>query len=111
MAVYYSLASAALLGGSFAKLGGQNLIEALACGCPIIMGPHTFNFEEAASLAAASGVALRVDGLANAVQCALQQGGFERDKATRFVAAHRGAAAQTAAALASLLREQRVDGA
>jgi 3-deoxy-D-manno-octulosonic-acid transferase len=111
MAFYYSIASATLLGGSFAKLGGQNLIEALACGCPVVMGPHTFNFEEAASLAAASSVAFRVDGLASAVQCALQQAVFERDKATRFVAAHRGAAAQTAAALASLLRKQRVDGA
>jgi 3-deoxy-D-manno-octulosonic-acid transferase len=100
MAVYYSLASAALLGGSFAKLGGQNLIEALACGCPVVMGPHTFNFEEAASLAAASNVGFQVEGMASAVQCALQQGAFDRRKAVQFVQAHCGAARQTAAALA-----------
>ncbi|RYF42725.1 MAG: 3-deoxy-D-manno-octulosonic acid transferase, partial [Comamonadaceae bacterium] len=51
MALYYGLADVALLGGSFAPLGGQNLIEAAACGCPVVMGPHTFNFSEAAQLA------------------------------------------------------------
>ena len=44
MPLYYAAADVALLGGSFARLGGQNLIEAAACGCPLVMGPHTFNF-------------------------------------------------------------------
>jgi 3-deoxy-D-manno-octulosonic-acid transferase len=104
MAFYYSIASAALLGGSFAKLGGQNLIESLACGCPVVMGPHTFNFEEAAALAAASNVAFRVDGLQSGIQCALQQGGFNKKLAQDFVAAHRGAAKKTAAAITSLVK-------
>ncbi|MFN8894093.1 MAG: 3-deoxy-D-manno-octulosonic acid transferase, partial [Betaproteobacteria bacterium] len=43
MPAWYALADVALLGGSFAPLGGQNLIEAAACGCPLLMGPHTFN--------------------------------------------------------------------
>ncbi|MEN9539601.1 MAG: hypothetical protein RLZZ126_1836 [Pseudomonadota bacterium] len=60
MALYYGLADAALLGGSFATLGGQNLIEAAACGCPVVMGPHTFNFAEAAEQALAEGAARRV---------------------------------------------------
>jgi 3-deoxy-D-manno-octulosonic-acid transferase len=100
MAFYYSLAGAALLGGSFAKLGGQNLIEALACGCPVVMGPHTFNFEEVASLAAASNVAFRVDGLQSGFQCGLQLSGFDRDIASNFVAANRGAAKHTAKQIA-----------
>ena len=33
MALYYGAAQVALLGGSFAPLGGHNLIEAAACGC------------------------------------------------------------------------------
>jgi 3-deoxy-D-manno-octulosonic-acid transferase len=69
MAFYYGLSSAALLGGSFEPLGGQNLIESLACGCPIVMGPHTFNFEEAARLAALSNVAFKADGLLSASPC------------------------------------------
>ena len=70
MALYYAVADVALLGGSFAPLGGQNLIEAAACGCPVVMGPHTFNFTEAAVLAEAEGAALRVAGMLDGVQVA-----------------------------------------
>lgn len=66
MALYYGLADVALLGGSFAPLGGQNLIEAAACGCPVVMGPHTFNFLEAAERAEACGAALRVANMGQA---------------------------------------------
>ena len=55
MPAYYALAHLALLGGSFAPLGGQNLIEAAACACPVLMGPNTFNFSQAAEQAQASG--------------------------------------------------------
>ena len=72
MALYYGLSSVALLGGSFAPLGGQNLIEAAACGCPVVMGPHTFNFLEAAALAEAEGAALRVADVGDGVQAALR---------------------------------------
>lgn len=71
MALYYGLGDAALLGGSFAPLGGQNLIEAAACGCPVVMGPHTFNFSEAAERAEAEGAARRVAAMPQAVQAAL----------------------------------------
>ena len=57
MPLYYGCADVALLGGSFAPLGGHNLIEAAACGCPLLMGPHTFNFAEAADLALQAGAA------------------------------------------------------
>lgn len=60
MPAYYLVSRMALLGGSFAPLGGQNLIEAAACGCPVIMGPHTFNFSEAAATAKEVGAALQV---------------------------------------------------
>lgn len=70
MALYYGLADLALLGGSFAPLGGQNLIEAAACGCAVVMGPHTFNFADAAEQALAAGAALRVPDMAQAVNVA-----------------------------------------
>ncbi len=44
MPAYYAAADIGLLGGSFEPLGGQNLIEAAACGCPMALGPHTFEF-------------------------------------------------------------------
>ena len=70
MALYYGLADAALLGGSFEPLGGQNLIEAAACGCPVVMGPHTFNFADAAQQAEQRGAALRVSDMAQAITLA-----------------------------------------
>jgi 3-deoxy-D-manno-octulosonic-acid transferase len=105
MALYYGLSDVALLGGSFAPLGGQNLIESTACGCPVIMGPHTFNFAEAAQLAQEAGAALRVDDMAQAVTTALQLVTYEPDEKAHvqacvaFSQAHRGAAQRTAQAL------------
>ena len=34
------------VGGSLVPRGGHNLIEPAALGSPIIIGPHTFNFED-----------------------------------------------------------------
>lgn len=67
MQAYYLVSRMALLGGSFAPLGGQNLIEAAACGCPVVMGPHTFNFSDAAALAAEQGAAMRVQDMQTAL--------------------------------------------
>lgn len=109
MALYYGMADAALLGGSFARLGGQNLIEAAACGCPVVMGPHTFNFTEAADLALKAGAAKRVADLEEGVRVAIA---LVRDREARkaaaeagerFAAAHRGAAGRTAEAVLALL--------
>ncbi|MGQ3051178.1 MAG: 3-deoxy-D-manno-octulosonic acid transferase [Roseateles sp.] len=108
MPLYYGLASAALLGGSFEPLGGQNLIEAAACGCPVLTGPHTFNFAEATELALAAGAAERCGSLAEALRrgMALCADAARRDamsaSALAFSAAHRGAAARMAAALLAL---------
>ncbi|MDO9403816.1 MAG: 3-deoxy-D-manno-octulosonic acid transferase [Polaromonas sp.] len=109
MALYYAMSDGALLGGSFAELGGQNLIEAAACGCPVIMGPHTFNFAEAAELAEAAGAARRTADLADALQVAsqlLQDAGDPAParsamvaSALDFAARNRGATARTVEAL------------
>ena len=109
MALYYGLSDVALLGGSFAPLGGQNLIEAAACGCPVVMGPHTFNFAQAAALAEAAGAAQRVAGLPQAVQAALAllQDAPARASAVAaglaFAAQNRGATARTLEALRGYL--------
>lgn len=72
MPLYYSLANVALLGGSFEKLGGQNLIESIACDCPVVMGPHTFNFKQACEQAELTGAARRVKTMMEAVELAIQ---------------------------------------
>ena len=109
MALYYGLADVALLGGSFAPLGGQNLIEAAACGAPVVMGAHTFNFADAAEQAIAAGAAWRVADMAEAVAtaAALAQDASRlppaRRAALQFALTHQGAAARLADALVGLL--------
>ena len=58
---YYASCDIAFIGGSLRPLGGQNLLEACAVGKPVLVGPHTFNFEEATRLAIVAGAALRVE--------------------------------------------------
>jgi 3-deoxy-D-manno-octulosonic-acid transferase len=108
MPVYFQSADMALLGGSFMPLGGQNLIEAAAFGCPIIMGPHTFNFAEAAHNAQQAGAAIRVSDMDSAldqVMLWLKQPAelaSARQKGLDLVAQSRGAARRYAQALARL---------
>ena len=101
MALYYGLSQLALLGGSFLPLGGQNLIEAAACACPVVMGPHTFNFSEVAEQALAEGAAWRVQDLAQALEAAAGLMRPERQAqaaqaAQAFALRHRGTAERTA---------------
>jgi len=108
MPLYYATADVALLGGSFAPLGGQNLIEAAACGCPVVMGPHTFNFAEAATLSLEAGASVRVADMNEGVGRALELAGHdERDavarRAVAFAAQHRGAAQRMAQRIQPLL--------
>ena len=109
MAVYFQSADMALLGGSFMPLGGQNLIEAAAFGCPVIMGPHTFNFAEAAQNAQQVGAAVRVSDMDSALDQVMawlsQPAELEnaRQKGLELVAQSRGAAQRYARAIAGLI--------
>lgn len=60
MVAYYSMTDVAVIGGSLLPFGGQNLIEAAACGIPTVIGPHTYNFASAANTAVAMGAAHRL---------------------------------------------------
>ncbi len=110
MALYYGLADVALLGGSFAPLGGQNLIEAAACACPVIMGPHTFNFMAVAELAQSAGAALRCVDLtaalveASALCSDVVKLARAKDAAQAFAASQSGAAKRLAQEIERLLR-------
>ncbi|MBF6629550.1 MAG: 3-deoxy-D-manno-octulosonic acid transferase [Comamonas sp.] len=110
MPLYYASAHIGLLGGSFEPLGGQNLIEAAACACPMVLGPHTFNFAQASQSACEVGAAFRVLDMEQGVQLAtalardadaLQRA---RKMALAFAQSHRGAAQATAQAIATVAR-------
>ena len=109
MAAYYGAADLAFVGGSLLPLGGQNLIEAAACGCPVLVGPHTFNFAQATADAVACGAARRVT---DAGELGQVVGALLADAAARgtmaraagaFAAAHRGATARTLALISRWL--------
>ena len=97
MAFYYGACDVAIIGGGFQPLGGQTLIEPLAAGTPVIVGPNMFNFTEATELALAAGAAIQVADAAAAMRAArellsdaakrLQMG----EAAKRLCEAHRGA--------------------
>jgi 3-deoxy-D-manno-octulosonic-acid transferase len=93
-------------------LGGQNLIEACAAGCPVILGEYTFNFQQASQDAIDCGAAIRVAGngslagdLAAAISHILQdKGGRQamREAALRYASNYRGATTRIMAALSRL---------
>jgi 3-deoxy-D-manno-octulosonic-acid transferase len=64
MHAYYAACDFAFVGGSLLPLGGQNLIEACAMGKPVLVGPHTYNFEVVTHEAVAAGAARQVADIA-----------------------------------------------
>ncbi|MFZ5510080.1 MAG: lipid IV(A) 3-deoxy-D-manno-octulosonic acid transferase, partial [Pseudomonadota bacterium] len=100
MFAYYAACDVAFIGGSLLPYGSQNLIEACAVGVPVLVGPSTYNFAEAADKAVAAGAALRV---ADADEVMRRAGELLADEPARrrmgeagkaFTAQHRGATAR-----------------
>jgi 3-deoxy-D-manno-octulosonic-acid transferase len=105
MVAYYAACDVAIIGGSLLPFGAQNLIEACAVGCPVIIGPHRFNFAEATDLAVEAGAALTVADASAAIAMARELL-FDTARARRmgeagreFARGHRGATAKTIALL------------
>jgi len=115
MPAYFRLADLALIGGTLLPFGGQNLIEAAACGCPILVGPHSFNFAQATDDAIAHGAALRItdaDTAASEVQRLIDDGDVlkeMRNAAANFSQAHRGATAKTVALIKEIAALRTTD--
>lgn len=116
MFAWYALADLAVIGGSWLPLGGQNLIEACAAGCPVVIGPHTFNFAQATEDALAAGAALRAGdaGEMAAATCRLLADPPSlkamSDAGRAFSASHRGATERCVALIRPLL-QPRLDRA
>ena len=109
LASVYREAALAFVGGSLIDTGGQNPIEAWAAGVPVLAGPHMENFREIAARGQELGfltLARDASDLSLRIAEALADPGETSRRgaaAERFVAANRGAAERTSAAIVSLL--------
>jgi 3-deoxy-D-manno-octulosonic-acid transferase len=97
MSFYYALSDIVIMGGSLLPLGGQNFIEACALGRPIILGEHTFNFQQASADVIDSRAAIRiadVDDLVKAMDLLLTNHQVKEEMSTNaldFANQHTGA--------------------
>jgi 3-deoxy-D-manno-octulosonic-acid transferase len=110
LGLFYRLAGVCLVGGSLVPHGGQNPREPARLGCPILLGPHTFNFEEPVARLLAAGGALRVApepaalaGAAGAVLSDRHRGRSMAEAAAAALAAEAGLPDRLAGMLIGLL--------
>src|SRR5699024_1543327 len=97
----YGAAELAFVGGSFAPIGGHNLLEPAAWEHPVLSGPQLFNFERIGELLGEAGaltIVQNADELAQAVVALLQDDERREQEgraAADVVAAHGGALQKT----------------
>ncbi|MEZ0327106.1 MAG: 3-deoxy-D-manno-octulosonic acid transferase [Fimbriimonas sp.] len=111
LAQVYSVADVVVIGGGFSNLGGQNIIQPLALGKPVIHGPHMQNFRDvaaSATRAGASEIAASAEDLAAQITELLQNDQKRTelsDAARQLVQANLGASRRYAEAIAALAEE------
>ncbi|MBK5926885.1 3-deoxy-D-manno-octulosonic acid transferase [Rhodobaculum claviforme] len=109
MFFYLALGDVAVVGGGFVPKGAHNIIEPLALGRPVLVGPSVWTIEYPGQEAMAAGVvtlctdaAALATALADQLTDRLADPGDDAAMAA-FLDAHGGATARTLAALAPLL--------
>ena len=105
---WYSVATVVFIGKSLSARGGQNPIEPIVAGKPVIFGPHMENFAALARSLIAHEGAMRIttaDGLEEKIAALIANEAL-RDRlvgnARRVIAEHRGATARVAELLLQL---------
>jgi 3-deoxy-D-manno-octulosonic-acid transferase len=107
LAGLYDEADVAIVGGGFDRLGGQNIIQPMAAGCPVICGPNMSNFRDAFQQGVACGavvVAPTSSDLRRVTEALLADPEARRIMGTAgraLVSANRGASGKYARAIAS----------
>lgn len=107
----YSASDVAFVAGSFAPVGGHNMLEAAVLGKPIIVGPQLFNFAEISEkLIMANGMkkVLDADALAAEVLHLFQDSVYRQTvgvNAQGVVDANRGAVAKHMALIARAMKQ------
>ena len=108
---YYAACDVAFVGGSLEAIGGQNVLEPAALCKPVIVGPHTFNFEDITRQLIDNQAAIRIQNAAEleVAICQLFSEPELRDRmgqqGSALVKSGQGALDRTLALLDSLLNE------
>jgi 3-deoxy-D-manno-octulosonic-acid transferase len=106
---WWGLADLALVGGSFGKRGGQNMLEAAAYGANVAFGPNTVNFKSIVELLLAADAAQVIPSLDQIEpwlihELAHPQPARDRGRrAQQLIRKHQGALDRTAQQLLDLL--------
>ena len=110
---WYSVATVVFIGKSLSARGGQNPIEPIVAGKPVIFGPHMENFAALARSLIAHEGAMQIttaDGMEEKIAALIENEAL-RDRlvgnARRVVAEHRGATARVAELLLQLGSQTR----
>jgi 3-deoxy-D-manno-octulosonic-acid transferase len=105
---WYGMATVVFIGKSLTAHGGQNPVEPIIAGKPVIFGPHMENFATLANALASKGGAIRirdVDSLELAIEKLLRDSEARQrlvGNAREALSAHRGATERAAALIAKL---------
>lgn len=83
---FFAAADLAFVGGSLVPIGGHNVLEPAALSRPVLVGQHTFNFEQITFTLLRGGGGRRVERAEELGQHVLQ---LLRDPATRVAMGHR----------------------
>ena len=115
LAKVYAVADAVVIGGGFANMGGQNLIQPLAHGKPVLHGPHMQNFRDVTAMADEAGAALPCADARQLGDALLKlksdpsQRNLMGERAAKLVKDNVGAARKYAEAIASAAQRERGD--
>jgi 3-deoxy-D-manno-octulosonic-acid transferase len=107
---WYGIATVAFIGKSLTSRGGQNPVEPIVAGVPVIFGPHMENFAALAKSLVGHDAAIQVnnaDELEGAAEKLLRDGELRRalvQNAEEVLAQHRGATARTAQLIVDLAK-------
>jgi 3-deoxy-D-manno-octulosonic-acid transferase len=113
---WYSIATVTFVGKSLTAHGGQNPVEPLLAGNPVLFGPHMENFLSLARSLVAQQAAIQI---ADAADLQREFARLLRDRCARerlvanaikVLVAHRGATARAAEFILNLRSAPRVDG-
>jgi 3-deoxy-D-manno-octulosonic-acid transferase len=114
LATLYALGTVVFVGGSFAPIGGHNVLEPAAHRKAILFGPHMHNFQQIAAALLEAGGALQVsepEALGATVSALLQQPERRQalgDAAYRVLRDNQGAIARTVRLIEQVLGQQDV---